>query len=543
MIDCRKVCRTIASVHLPLICMDNREYGMSKLVQIIMACLLACSVSAAGAEADSLKRVMAGASACGDSGLVLDCSHRLAVLYFNTLRDEDSACRYARIADSLAADLGDVSLRCEANAILGYLSMNYDADMESATSYFLKSLELSDGLGDRSVRHTCLANLVMAYYNRSDTSGMKYARALFEDVKGSPASQQFIMGAVSCAFMFDVSRLYDSAVFYMDRAVKAYGDREIPSTLYALYGSILSNAGRYDEAEYWFGEGLRSRYPADMFLEYGEHKLRCGDYDRGIGYILRSLEAIRGTGMNLHIKKHYLDLSEAYRKKGDYMRALEYYEAYDRLQDSIFSIEKENAVNELMVKYQAEQKDREIQAKELQLARESKKTQLMLSLVCLSAVVIIAVYLQYKRKNQMYRQLVIQHQEYMLREKMGREAKSSDTDKGKDMFARIESLMRDQGLYKRKDLTIDVLTEILDSNRTYVSKVVNSYSGMNFNNYVNSFRIDKAVSLLTETEIPVKVLVDELGFNSTSAFYRAFQNSIGVPPLKYREEVRALGRS
>lgn len=520
---------------------------MSRLLLIIIACMLAGILPSSGWNADSLKRGLTKASACGDTGLVLDFSHRLAVLYFNMLRDKDSAYRYARITDSLAAVAGNLSVRCEANGILGYLSMNYDADMESATSYFLKSLELSDELADRSVRHTCLANLVMAYYNRADTSGMKYAKALFEEVKEEPGSPQYIMGAVSCAFMFDVARMYDSAVFYMDKAVKSYGDKEIPSTLYALYGSILSNAGQYDDAEHWFGEGLRSRYPADMLLEYGEHKLRYGDYDRGIGYILQSLEAIMGTGMNLHIKKHYLDLSEAYQKKGDYIRALEYYKAYDRLQDSIFSIEKENAVNELMVKYQAEQKDREIQAKELQLARESKKTQLMLSLVCLSAVVIIAVYLQYKRKNQMYRQLVIQHQEYMLREKMGREAKSSDavgqSDKGKDMFARIESLMRDQCLYKRKDLTIDVLTEILDSNRTYVSKVVNSYSGMNFNNYVNSFRIDRAVSLLTETEIPVKVLVDELGFNSASAFYRAFQNSIGVPPLKYREEVRSLGRS
>lgn len=150
----------------------------------------------------------------------------------------------------------------------------------------------------------------------------------------------------------------------------------------------------------------------------------------------------------------------------------------------------------------------------------------------------------------MYRQIVRQHQEYLQREKLNKEkdrkleqeARSTDEKelKSRELFLKIEKMMTEDKVYSRKDLTIESLTELLGSNRSYVSKIINTYSGMSFNNYVNSFRINRAVELLTETEMPVKVLVDELGFNSPSVFYRAFQQAMGVPPSKYREEAKSL---
>ena len=53
-----------------------------------------------------------------------------------------------------------------------------------------------------------------------------------------------------------------------------------------------------------------------------------------------------------------------------------------------------------------------------------------------------------------------------------------------------------------------------------------------------NFRVNAAARMLCETDIPVKAIADELGFNSSSVFYRAFQQAIGVPPAKYRKETR-----
>lgn len=67
---------------------------------------------------------------------------------------------------------------------------------------------------------------------------------------------------------------------------------------------------------------------------------------------------------------------------------------------------------------------------------------------------------------------------------------------------------------------------------------------MSFWNYINMYRIEDAVSILSDLdqEVSLKILSDRLGFNSTSTFYRAFQKETGCPPLRFREELRQLKR-
>lgn len=65
---------------------------------------------------------------------------------------------------------------------------------------------------------------------------------------------------------------------------------------------------------------------------------------------------------------------------------------------------------------------------------------------------------------------------------------------------------------------------------------------MTFKNYVNSLRISEAVAILSDpdNDVPLKAVYAELGFNSTSTFYRVFQNATGVPPSQYRKEARKM---
>lgn len=489
--------------------------------------------------------------ASDDKELQLLCATSLSQAYYSC-RSADSSRRYTDMAMPLANELKDTLALCSLNSVYGFIAMNFDADLIKATSYFMKCLEYTYQLGDKRAQSIALANLVMAYYNRGDISGLKYAEELYDKNKSNPQSELFIMGATSCAFMYYAKQDYETALNFIRQAFNSYGGNA-PSTIYALYGSILYKSGNYKEADHIFKEGMAKGSPEDIYLEYGEFMFDSGKYEEAVNYLLKGLNSLKANNMSFHAKTHYFDLSQAYEAMGEYDLALKYYKAYDKLQDSIFTLDKESAVNDMLVKYEAEQKDREIQAKELQLVKESKKLQITAFILILSFIVIGTIYLLYKRKNMMYRQIVRQHQEYLQREKLNKEkdrklsqeAKSTDEKelKSRELFLKVEKMMKDDEVFKKKDLTIDALTDMLGSNRSYVSKIINTYSGMTFNNYVNSFRINRAVELLTETEMPVKVLVDELGFNSPSVFYRAFQQAMGVPPSKYREEVKSLKKS
>ena len=62
---------------------------------------------------------------------------------------------------------------------------------------------------------------------------------------------------------------------------------------------------------------------------------------------------------------------------------------------------------------------------------------------------------------------------------------------------------------------------------------------------LNIYRINEAIRLLSdpETDLPLKAVAAEVGFNSMSTFYKIFQNTVGVPPKQYRNKVMSMHKN
>lgn len=105
--------------------------------------------------------------------------------------------------------------------------------------------------------------------------------------------------------------------------------------------------------------------------------------------------------------------------------------------------------------------------------------------------------------------------------------------------------MREEKIYKDNFITKDKVAEILGTNRTYLSRIINEQSKLSFTHYVNRFRIEEAIRLLSDpnNETPLKAISTELGFNSISTFYNLFQSSVGMTPSQYRNKVMELQKS
>ncbi len=123
-------------------------------------------------------------------------------------------------------------------------------------------------------------------------------------------------------------------------------------------------------------------------------------------------------------------------------------------------------------------------------------------------------------------------------------ASSSLTDEKKslELFRTLERIMREEKIYKDNFITKDKVAEILGTNRTYLSRIINEQSKLSFTHYVNRFRIEEAIRLLSDpnNETPLKAISTELGFNSISTFYNLFQSSVGMTPSQYRNKVMEL---
>ena len=93
-------------------------------------------------------------------------------------------------------------------------------------------------------------------------------------------------------------------------------------------------------------------------------------------------------------------------------------------------------------------------------------------------------------------------------------------------------------IYRRKDISLDIIAEALGTNRTYISKCINNIAKMTFYNYINMYRIREATDIISKGNMNFKELSDFLGYSSLSVFYRAFQRDTGLLPGKYRQAIR-----
>lgn len=100
-----------------------------------------------------------------------------------------------------------------------------------------------------------------------------------------------------------------------------------------------------------------------------------------------------------------------------------------------------------------------------------------------------------------------------------------------------EMLERSQ-IYLDPDLTVQRIARRLSVPERTLSSAINDSQGMNVSQYVNSFRLAHAASLLLETEDSVSKVMTQSGFLTRSNFYREFQRVYGQSPASYREDAR-----
>ena len=193
--------------------------------------------------------------------------------------------------------------------------------------------------------------------------------------------------------------------------------------------------------------------------------------------------------------------------------------------------------------------------------------------------IIISTY-QYHKKNKLYKSIVVQNQEAIRREeslknqlKRAKEesiqqkeeesqvpiqaetteeghnnkyvGSSLSNEKSCNLFKRLESLMTEEQIYKDPLLTKEKVADMLGTNRTYLSQIINEQSNKNFTQYINEYRIYEAVRILSDPQNtqPLKALSVELGFNSMTTFYKLFQQQTSMTPAQYRKQVNELKKT
>lgn len=76
---------------------------------------------------------------------------------------------------------------------------------------------------------------------------------------------------------------------------------------------------------------------------------------------------------------------------------------------------------------------------------------------------------------------------------------------------------------------------VVGLNTSYFSKKFKKVTGINFIDYLNNIRIEKAKEILQNTNKSIYVIAQEIGYSNDSYFCRIFKQSVGMSPQQYKK--------
>jgi AraC-like DNA-binding protein len=104
------------------------------------------------------------------------------------------------------------------------------------------------------------------------------------------------------------------------------------------------------------------------------------------------------------------------------------------------------------------------------------------------------------------------------------------------LVEQLSSVMEAEKVYLDSDLTLADLAKKMRTSPTNLSKAINEFYEKNFNDFVNSYRVEEVKIKLAQPEVSHLSLLGvalESGFRSKATFNRAFKKHAGVSPSEY----------
>lgn len=483
---------------------------------------------------------------------------------------EKTAKKNLNLALELATKLNNDSALCAVYRSMGVYAANIDTDYYRALRWMYKGIQLAQQNNLQQPYALLLSNLAYIYYLKKDTAGIRYALECYE--LGHSMQDPFVIysGAIQAAYMYFLAKENEEAMKYIREAEALMTENDFydQAHTYNLFGNILYEMGEYAQSTEYFRKAMKDKQAAQTssivyaHLGYARVLIKQKKYEEAILMLKQGIAISYARANAIHRNELYENLSACYEQLHQYREALDYYKVFRLENDSLFNKDKERDLSEMRFKYDSEKQENLIKQGKLDVMEKEQRIQQQTFILIIIVVVLGLLYYLYVRKNKLYLSIVKQNQEAIKREtELNRRIKeleekdassptvpekyaaSSLTDeKSMELFRTLERIMSEEKIYKDNSISKDKVAELLGTNRTYLSRIINEQAKLSFTHYVNRFRIDEAIRLLSDPEnhTPLKALSAELGFNSISTFYNLFQTKVGMTPSQYRNKVMEL---
>jgi AraC-like DNA-binding protein/tetratricopeptide (TPR) repeat protein len=359
---------------------------------------------------------------------------------------------------------------------------------------------------------------------------------------------------------------YKTALYYLQTALKS------PSFTNRDKGAILNNIGvaylledSLEKSDFYINKAisiLDAVNDADAKLAFLNSKAELlikQNKQTQLSDVINEISVLVNNIQDYYIvcDSHKL-LSDFYEKMGNYKKSNEYLKKWIVANDSISNREFINKMSEFQFKYETEKKEQQIIMQQSTIRQKDKLIVLSLVAGSLILAALLVIFTLYRIRNKAYKLLVYQSLKNTSNAELVKIDADDHPDEENTNEIRYTSSALDEGLknqieillnkqlelkvFGQSDLTLKILSERCNTNRTYLSQFINERYHTNFNTFINTLRVNEAKLILSDinNDIPLKELYLRLGFNTYSVFNEAFKKNVGVTPHFYQKTVKDL---
>lgn len=456
----------------------------------------------------------------------------------------------------------------EHKATVYYTQKNYKEAMDN----FLAANEYASKTTDESLKHQIkydIANIkfYLGFY--------KEALVLFEQCAAffdKTANRGYINSMNSIALCYNKMGKYDLCTVANNKALeRAIKTNDKSSIAYISFYEGINEYGKknYAEAIKKINAGLPEVNANDDFANetvaafyLGKSYRALGNNEKAMAYFKKTDEAFRTKKYTRpDLRENYEILINEAKKTGNIQMQLYY---VDRLMevDSVLNANYKYLSGKVYKEYDTKALIAEKKSIEDELANRKALMVLLYSAVGLLVTAMLLLMYRYFKHQKKYKE---RFEELMARlEHQQKKAANiadgiavkpeaiaettAETRQAPDINPEVVKSVLDQlekfeakNKFLKKELTLNDLAAVLNTNANYLSKIINYYKEKSFSNYLNDLRVDFIIELLRNQpryrNFTIKALAEEAGFANAQHFSKAFYARTGLYPSFFVNEM------
>lgn len=356
----------------------------------------------------------------------------------------------------------------------------------------------------------------------------------------------------------------DSSAYYTRKALQKSLEKQdtcMTKALYIMLGGAEILTGDYTNAKKSLDYASKYCLPITKFDSllirgsYAKLAYKQGDYNNAIKHMEGALETYEvSETAESFMDDYYMVLADSYKELGDYKKANFYFQKHVTTTEQFGQVQDSIQRNSRALEFES------FQSELAQLQEEKETRTNYLIFVLLGASIVIIVLLFYllkfyktKKANEVKFEAllakinaattpaeIIDTKDEVLEEKASSDVSAEVT---KQILDGLKKLEEKEYFLKQECNSYNVAKKI-NTNTSYLSKVINSHYGKNFNTYINDLRINYAIVRLKNDvffrSFSIQAIAEEVGYKSADSFTKYFKKDTGLNPSFYIKNIKNI---